>query len=253
MIRKILALIPFFGGESSAAHSPRDSRLAYLRETVISIEAFAERIVVGVCTAQDANDVGDIASTVRLECNPIHLPAYFLARMQQASVEPFIFYSEADQRVYISRRSEIFGLLDRSTCYISPHRFYQLAAVPEEVLSYHTPGAPALDLVNNQRTPMFRSHQEIDPTGLPQVGCCYTPPTKELAFGGAWMCAREVFKQLVFQRAARLPIEHSSGFDLFNHPGMVALKTVNPFDLFVIHLSGRDMHRRAIAKYISVL
>ena len=222
-----LCLIPFFGGDSSAAHSKKEKRAEYLIKTIDSIKNSFNRIIVTVYSDLDKELIKNIHSNiVVLECNPVFLPSTSIRFVQKEFNFDSILVTEADHKFIIN-----FDLLDNNLKdynYFSPHRlekiYNKIKLVDNNIevkgISYNLPNTPK-ELSNF-----------IDEN-------FYLPVNAYTAFGGSFYCSERVFKGVTFKDSIEYPVEHATGFDMY-HSGNQCYRTINVFDFCNIHLSGEE-------------
>lgn len=234
----LLSIIPYFGGDSTAAHSLKETRLEYLFKTYDSLINISDKIIISVCIPEDL----EIVKTFNFNCeiynmqgaDPIFLPFFTVAHLQNKIEYEYIYYTEADQILYVKDKDKIFNQLDKNV-YIVPQRLEKI---------YNGVGA------NRGENVRFKdsTYAVINKTGnsrpYEQAPEFYVNVTKEDAFGGCFLCHRDLFNRVQFNMSNSLPIEHTSGFDMFNTPGALCLKTNNIYDFFTDHLSGYEYHKK---------
>ncbi len=199
----IKALIPYFDGVSSATHSSTSTRLEYLNRTIDSIQALGWDVHVG--------------TVEQLGCDPVHLPAALLNWAQENLEGDFFYVTEADQVVKFEKS---FLKYVKGNDYLVPHR---LEETPRLVLGgfFHD----------------SRNFASIN--GLPRDGFAPYRVTKEReGFAGAFLCSEYLFRKVDFVFSEDLPVEHSTGLDIFAVGK--CFRTGDVRDFWVDHLSGRD-------------
>jgi hypothetical protein len=226
---KIIAIIPYFGGDHSAAHSEKKNRPEYLRKTVASLKGFANPIIVGVTCKEDASVVPEGATTVWLSPDETpHIPLELVRFGQGLHNYDLMYYTEADQVLHY----DPFVLRHaHGKQYLSPHRLEQLVPGRD---SKGTGGA-GKDYVD------FISNKYVLANGSPPKNGdqLYKPNDGIDAFGGAWLASRDLFNTVDFPSGQ---IEDVSGFHLNNVAE--CRKPVVWQRFFVEHLSGLDHTRR---------
>lgn len=235
---RIIALIPYFGGDHSAAHSDKSSRPGYLQRTVDSLQGFADSIMVGTVPGEDLSVIPDGATSVILHPDaPPHLPLEMVKFGQGLHNYDLVYYTEADQVLHYDS-AVLNHVHDRQ--YLSPHRLEQLVDGHD---SRGTSGAGEMKVE-------FIGNRYILPNGAPPEGrnemyssdCInelYDPGDCINCFGGAWLATKELFCTTAFPNGQ---IEDVSGFHLSNTAD--CRKTLIWPRFFVEHLSGLDHTRR---------
>ncbi len=209
----VKALIPYFDGISSATHSSTSTRLEYLNRTIDSIQALGWEVIVGNI---DRPFIGDF-ETVTIDCDPIFLPAELLKYAQEHVSADYFYVSEADQVVTFNK--DFLRNIQKSN-YLVPHR---LEETPKLVLGGFFHDSRNFAAMN----------------GLPTGGFApYRAKTEREGFAGAFLCSEYLFRKVDFTFSEDLPVEHSTGLDIF--AAGKCFKTGDVRDFWVDHLSGRD-------------
>jgi hypothetical protein len=202
-VRRI-ALIPYFGGTSSATHSRTDTRCGYLDQTIQSLDGFG--VIVGVCREEDHGDV-------LIESTPEWLPARFMRWAQLNLDADLVYVTEADQ---ILTLDPALLTVPNERDYLVPHR---LNAGGQEIV------------VNGVEYGV--------PNGLPEGdGEFYHPSDNADCFGGAFLATWDLFRRVDFKLSKGSPVEHATGFDVAN--AGECLKTTVVERCWVEHLSSRE-------------
>jgi hypothetical protein len=225
----MICVVPYFGGDSTAAHSARKNRLGYLEETLKNHRKIFSQIVVTVCNDTDekeANSVG--GSVLRVGGDPLFLPVDSMEAVAAMDFDT-IYYTEADQKLYCDDVESILRVMvEDKNVFVIPRRMF--ASVMDPVLM---PGHP--------KRLTLQAHSR-DPVDCEMYNDKFYVETDEFrGFGGAWWCSRAFFEKIKFKRSRHMPIEHTSGFDLFAVEGSKPLMTIDSFEFWVDHLSARDM------------
>lgn len=223
-----ISVVPFFGGDSSAAHSKRDNRIYYLTNTLNSLRKYNfSQIFVAVYSEEEKKLIKDYHDNILvINCNPIFLPATTFRFFQKNFEFDAILISEADQEFYIN-----FNLLDNSlnqNNYFSPHRLERINNIQRLNESNITLNNI---LYNVPNSPDLSSQKTIDEH-------FYNPVNFYTAFGGSFYCLKEAFSKVKFIDSNEYPIENATGFNIYNT--ITCLKTKNIIDFYCIHLSGTE-------------
>lgn len=227
----VLSILPFFGGKDPVA---LEQRLDYLARSVLSVrQNFGSSILVGVCDRADEELVKRLdCQTCLLPSISMLLPAALVAMVQRAALPfEYLYYSEGDQIVHFNPSIDLFALLDHES-YVAPHRFEKL---------YHEWGADRGVVLEYNGDRYVAVNNQLDKT--PVRSKFYNCSEPFSAFGGAYLCSKDLFSKIEPTFTTLLPIEHASGFDIFD-VARFKLKSVDFFDFFVEHLSGYDNHKK---------
>jgi hypothetical protein len=199
-----IALIPYFGGTSSATHSRTDTRRGYLDQTISSLDGF--KVLVGVCREEDDGDV-------LIESKPEWLPAKFMRWAQLNLDADLVYVTEADQ---ILTLDPALLTVPNERDYLVPHRL----------------NAGGSEIVVN-------GVGYLAPNGLPEGdGEFYHPSDNADCFGGAFLATWDLFRRVDFKLSKGSPVEHATGFDVAN--AGECLKTTVVERCWVEHLSSRE-------------
>lgn len=218
-----LCLIPFFGGDSSAANSLKEFRLRDLKATVASLEG---EIVIGVCNKEDYDTVLGLGHIVQLDCDPRFIPANLCRHFQPQNLPyEYVYVTEADQVCHIN--SKVLKMVGIAT-YLVPHRVEELGEQGE--------GADRGLVVD------YDGKRWVLPNGEPRGTNYYSPVDNVEQFGGAFLATVELFKKVNFIDSQDMPVEHTTGLDIAKTG--YCLKTSNWQDFWVDHLSGKEFHDR---------
>jgi hypothetical protein len=239
---RVLFSIPFFGGTSKAAYSDSHRRVNYLIQTVFSVKLCSKEtehvVVVHVASEQDRLLVNSlqlpISYVVVHDIDPVYLAASSLRSLQNNSSSinenDIIFHTEADQVIQPNYQSHIDSLA--SDNYLSPHRIEEVPSTRINKLSGNSVPSIILD-----------GRYYLLPNGVHQITTTdryYTPQNRIDAFGGAFMTRYSALQKVVFVNSIELPVEHASGFNMYNT--LQCLKTTNWQDFYVDHLSGYEFN-----------
>lgn len=234
---RVEAIIPFFGGTSSATHSKTDTRLDYLARTIASLDALGWRHVV----FQSTRDKVDVPGSTRLDIDPIWLPYAACVDAQLGQhfwKSPFcytehVYVTEADQVVHLADE----GVFDfcTDTQYVAPWRL-DLAGPDGETENQGEDAATyILDGVTygiSNGVSNLQAASKDDPQGVIPVR------SAQGSFSGAFLCSVDYFRAIRFRRMRNLPVEHATGLDAKSAGECV--KTVSVPRFYVDHLSPRD-------------
>jgi hypothetical protein len=220
----VTALIPYYGGNSAAAHSAAASRPAFLRSTVASLHPLATQVVVGALFGDTTVPEHPDITVLLLDCAPEYIPANLMRWAQLHASGDVIYATEADQILHYD--PQILHLLT-DDCYLVPHRLEQLG--PREA------GAERGHVVD------YCGRRWVMPCGEPAASTVtYAPEGYIGRFGGGFLTQANLFRQAVFTDQPDLPVEHSMGLDMAG----TALKTGSWDRFFVEHLSGYEHNER---------
>ncbi|MBX7145609.1 MAG: hypothetical protein K1X79_14250 [Oligoflexia bacterium] len=227
----VLSVVPYFGGSGPAAHSPRERRLGYLRQTIANIQqCFTGPTLISVCNDQDRASVEGLGAIVMAipEIDPALLPASTMTILQRdLPAFTHLYYCEGDQILSWRADLNFWSILNADT-YLIPHR------LEEPFGQVGRDKGPMLEV--GGREFVVANDQTEKSSFLDDYYRCNSEHT---AFGGAYLCSREFFQRVKYEFSSTFPVEHASGFDPFAC-ARNALKTSNFTDFFVEHLSARD-------------
>lgn len=226
---RVLGLVPYFSGTSTATHSAEDTRRQYLEACIDSLWKLCDEVIVGI--VQEEPDTEDLSLSTRLvaETPPEYLPTAFLRMMKgEEGIGDYdlVYYTEADQVLHITKKVAQFP---RNIRYLVPHRM-------EEVVQG----------VGRERGERFKfNHVEYvicNGKARPHHGGdFYKPLTKTEAFGGAWLASRNLYLGTDFKYFPVLPVEQASGFNIAD--AGTPWKTQDYRAFWVEHLSGKEYHQ----------
>jgi hypothetical protein len=225
--KRLLAIIPYFGGDSSAAPSKVELRPLYLKKCIESLKAQPLKDVEFLIYVSNNEDAKFIKS---LNIEPIvidkiehpkYLPYEAAVRTQQLSFKAdYVILTEADQMWYINWKVVQPTLGEEN--YYSPLRL-------EEIYKTYGSARGRNVLVNGNPWAI------INTDGLMYPG----HRNKINTFGGGFLCTSKAFRGIYFQKSEQLPVEHVTGFSPFN-----CLKCEMNSDTYVLHLSGYEYHQK---------
>lgn len=235
---RVLAIVPFFGGTSSATHSLEETRLGYLEATVRSIE---EQLGVVPVICQTADDKvrlpHNLPTPLRIPTDPIWLP-YAACKWAQDWVYQahneleYVYYSEADQVLHMHDEDVLGFATDEQ--YVAPWRLDKVGPNGECELE----GSAQIEIdgeryaIANGAHHIPRDGTEEDKWGVVDIHA------QQQAFSGAWLATRAYFLRVPFRKMRVLPVEHASGFDVKSIGDCVKTAWVERF--WIDHLSPRD-------------
>lgn len=225
-----IAVIPYFGGESSAVHASRAPNLVWYLKTHASMSQNFTRVLTFVQNAHDYNLVKLLPGSpevIQIDCNPIHLPVAALESLQGDKSFDFIFYTEADQILYCADLLELAGDLDRGS-YLMPWRFTRIHPYCTFPTIKHGEVCPVVQFDGKLYEIRHYLKRKRDQK-------YFVIDDILRAFSGCWLATRKCFKNIKFERKDELPIEWAC-LSLFE--GKKPLRTSAPFDMFCEHLSG---------------
>lgn len=230
---RVLAVVPFFGGVSSATHSKTETRLDYLAQTIESLKA----LHFDVWVYQAKRDTVVVPQrSIRLDVDPTWLPVA-ACRHLQAEFKSLadiyashIYVTEADQVLHLADEGVFDFCTDES--YVAPWRLDLVGPNGEcespEGGKYGIDGT--LYGIANGAGHLVAAPE--DPQGAIPVR------SAQGSFSGAFLCTVEYFKRIKFRKMHNLPVEHATGFDAKSTGECFKTSQVERF--YVDHLSPRD-------------
>ena len=225
----IHAVVPFFGGTSTATHSLEDTRKEYLARTLDSLDALEIRYTV----YQARKDKVKVGGSVTLDIDPIWLPYAACVDLQRKldDVEvDLIYVTEADQVLHV--HDENVYEIPTDTRYLAPWRLDMVGPNGE----CEVPTAARYEI---GEPPVEYSIANGAHHLMQAAGWGFLPiHANQQAFSGAYFATREYFKKIKFRKMRLLPVEHATGFDA-NAVG-TCVKTEWLERCWVDHLSPRD-------------
>lgn len=212
-----LAIIPFFGGDSSAAHSAKELRLDYLKQTVDNVKSYEFDIELWVSLVDDLQTLKALYPDLRVyytSGDPRFLP-YRAATSAQKYTEDYthVLFTEADQ-VYT-----ITSYPSDNNVFWSPLRLEEL---------YEGVGHDRGLVVDV----LGKTHV------IPNITINHLA-TEVKYFGGGFLCTFDAFKSIKFIKSEELPVEHITGFSAFR-----SLQHQENPSFYCIHLSGLEYHKK---------
>ena len=212
-----------------------------------------------------------------IDCPPRLLPINTCRHIQSLAIEnALILYSEADQVFHIRDMNVLSNLVASNPhAYVAPHRCVRLVGNEEfgswERFGHHIPtgdgshpthylflrerffyndyeyvvdNKPHAMLWNNEKFSMviddhayhygFFMHSRV------VSGMFYINTIEGCAYGASYLCHADLFNRIEFIEPKEFPLEHASGFAIFNTEGVTPLKTLNNEYFWVDHLSHRE-------------
>ena len=139
-MKKFLAVIPYFGGTSSAPRQTElDNVLRYFEYTYSSLKPYMTKLIVSVYNDEDYETIKPFSLNADIEVmrigdiDPIFLPANTVRFIQSEGFdEEYIYFTESDQILYVQDISNLYKTLDyNKNVYIVPQRFEQ---IPRELV-----------------------------------------------------------------------------------------------------------------------
>jgi hypothetical protein len=229
---KVHAIVPFFGGTSTATHSLEDTRVDYLHRTLESLEENGITYTV----FQSRKDKVDIrgafgGGSTLLDIEPIWLPWAACTAVQRgyAGLAADVYYvTEADQVLHV-HDEDVYKIPD-ATHYLAPWRLDMVGPNGEcevQTAARYEIGDVEYSIANGAHHLMQAAGWGVLPIHANQQ-----------AFSGAFFATREYFKKIKFRKMRLLPVEHATGFDA-NAVG-TCVKTEWLERCWVDHLSPRD-------------
>ena len=139
-MKKFLAVIPYFGGTSSAPRQTElDNVLRYFEYTYSSLKPYMTKLIVSVYNDKDYETVRPFSLNADIEVmritdiDPIFLPANTVRNIQSKGFdEEYIYFTESDQIFYVQDINNLYKTIDyNKNVYIVPQRFEQ---IPSELV-----------------------------------------------------------------------------------------------------------------------
>lgn len=238
---RVLGLVPYFSGTSSATNSAMDTRRQYLEATVESLWGFCDDVIVGTCQEEfDVHDLGLSEHRIEDDIAPEWLPTALLREIKhEEGVDDYdLFYvTEADQVLHIDH--SILPFI-RNIRYLVPHRMEKAykGVVAEWSREVEIDGE------------LWYSANGTSPKGRPGFeGDFYkVPPHRNSMglnphkFGGAFLAGKQLFMGTPFEFAYVFPVEHATGLDIAESGQ--TWKTMEYGRFWVEHLSGIEFHEK---------
>ena len=139
-MKKFLAVIPYFGGTSSAPRQTElDNVLRYFEYTYSSLKPYMTKLIVSVYNDKDYETISPLSLNADIEVmrindiDPIFLPANTVRFIQSEGFdEEYIYFTESDQIFYAQDINNLYKIIDyNKNVYIVPQRFEQ---IPRELV-----------------------------------------------------------------------------------------------------------------------
>ena len=139
-MKKFLAVIPYFGGTSSAPRQTElNNVLRYFEYTYSSLKPYMTKLIVSVYNDEDYETIRPFSLNADIEVmrindiDPIFLPANTVRFIQSEGFdEEYIYFTESDQILYVKDISNLYKTIDyNKNIYIVPQRFEQ---IPKELV-----------------------------------------------------------------------------------------------------------------------
>ena len=228
MSPRVTALIPFFGGKSSATHSKTETRLDYLKKTIESIAELGWDFTV----FQTKEDKVKVPESHIIDVESIWLP---YAMVDACHHEGFIdlgdlvYVTEADQILHIADE-DVFEIPNEER-YLAPWRLDLVG--PNGEAEYA-----------NGRYKLSSGEMYGITNGASLLGKDYDPfdvipvHSSQGSFSGAFLCTAGYFRRIKFRKMQNLPVEHATGLDAKS--AGLCVKTANVERFYVDHLSPRE-------------
>ena len=134
-MKKFLAVIPYFGGTSSAPRQTElDNVLRYFEYTYSSLKPYMTKLIVSVYNDKDYETIRPFSLNADIEVmrindiDPIFLPANTVRFIQSEGFdEEYIYFTESDQILYVQDINNLYKTIDyNKNVYIVPQRFEQI-------------------------------------------------------------------------------------------------------------------------------
>lgn len=223
----IHAVVPFFGGTSTATHSLEETRLQYLEQTLASLDALG----IGHTVYQSRKDKVKVKGSLTLDIEPVWLPWAACVEMQSKldDVEvDLIYVTEADQVLHV--HDEDVYEIPNSERYLAPWRLDMVGPNGEcevPTAARYDVGGVEYSIANGAHHLMAQANW-----GVLEIHA------NQQAFSGCYFATPEYFSKIKFRKMRLLPVEHATGFDA-NAVG-TCVKTDALERCWVDHLSPRD-------------
>lgn len=249
-IENSLGLVPYygFGGYSNLKEIEKhyghlsNNRIhysVYFIKCINSLMQYCENIIVSVQNDLDYKFVSSIKECLGLnygivynKCKSIDNPISLLIHIQNNRIHKeykYILYTECDQILYFDSKKYIQELDENKYNYISFHRL--LENYMKDEISHKQFNTNTVALFDNKE----------------YFVCCWQDmceyddfftfhTTNAGAYGGAYLCTSELFDKIKFQLTDNSPCE-SASHQVFQCADL-ALKTIDPYNGFIINLSG---------------
>ena len=139
-MKKFLAVIPYFGGTSSAPRQTElNNVLSYFEYTYSSLKPYMTKLIVSVYNDEDYETIKPFSLNADIEImrindiDPIFLPANTVRFIQSEGFdEEYIYFTESDQIFYAQDIDNLYKIIDyNKNVYIVPQRFEQ---IPRELV-----------------------------------------------------------------------------------------------------------------------
>ena len=139
-MKKFLAVIPYFGGTSSAPRQTElNNVLRYFEYTYSSLKPYMTKLIVSVYNDEDYETIKPFSLNADIEImrindiDPIFLPANTVRFIQNEGFdEEYIYFTESDQILYAQDINNLYKVIDyNKNVYIVPQRFEQ---IPRELV-----------------------------------------------------------------------------------------------------------------------
>ena len=139
-MKKFLAVIPYFGGTSSAPRQTElNNVLRYFEYTYSSLKPYMTKLIVSVYNDKDYETIRPFSLNADIEVmrindiDPIFLPANTVRVIQSEGFdEEYIYFTESDQILYVQDINNLYKTIDyNKNVYIVPQRFEQ---IPRELV-----------------------------------------------------------------------------------------------------------------------
>ena len=139
-MKKFLAIIPYFGGTSSAPRQTElNNVLRYFEYTYSSLKPYMTKLIVSVYNDEDYETIRPFSLNADIEImrindiDPIFLPANTVRIIQSEGFdEEYIYFTESDQIFYAQDINNLYKTIDyNKNVYIVPQRFEQ---IPRELV-----------------------------------------------------------------------------------------------------------------------
>jgi hypothetical protein len=139
-MKKFLAVIPYFGGTSSAPRQTElNNVLRYFEYTYSSLKSYMTKLIVSVYNDEDYETLRPFSLNADIELmritdiDPIFLPANTVRSIQKEGFdEECVYFTESDQIFYAQDINNLYKTIDyNKNVYIVPQRFEQ---IPRELV-----------------------------------------------------------------------------------------------------------------------
>jgi hypothetical protein len=258
-VRKILTIIPYFGGISAA---PRQTELnnveKYFKLCYESVLPFSSNIVVSVANDADFETVKNFGYELDIykftNIDPIFNPANLNRAAQQIELDhDFVYFTESDQIVYYRDLNYLLDTIEENkNLYIVPQRLEQIPAgkIEDRIMRFGTKKDRFVEfngVLRKDNNPYVIANDPVgDEVEYNNDDMFYQNFNESSAYGAAFLCHKELFQRVKFHDSFYQPTETSAGHDILNTAGAICLKSYNPWEFNTDHLSGWEFNTKTL-------